>query len=58
MDDIRHVRVETDREPRVQLAALPWRRTSGGDVEVLLITSRETRRWIIPKGWPMKGLVA
>jgi 8-oxo-dGTP pyrophosphatase MutT (NUDIX family) len=23
---------------------------------VLLITSRETRRWIIPKGWPIKGL--
>jgi ADP-ribose pyrophosphatase YjhB (NUDIX family) len=21
-------------------------------VEVLLVTSRETRRWIIPKGWP------
>jgi len=23
---------------------------------VLLITSRETQRWIIPKGWPMPGL--
>ncbi len=22
---------------------------------VLLITSRETGRWVIPKGWPMKG---
>jgi 8-oxo-dGTP pyrophosphatase MutT (NUDIX family) len=21
----------------------------------MLVTSRETRRWIIPKGWPMKG---
>jgi 8-oxo-dGTP pyrophosphatase MutT (NUDIX family) len=21
----------------------------------MLLTSRETRRWIIPKGWPMKG---
>ena len=21
----------------------------------MLITSRQTRRWIIPKGWPMKG---
>jgi 8-oxo-dGTP pyrophosphatase MutT (NUDIX family) len=21
----------------------------------MLITSRETRRWVIPKGWPMKG---
>lgn len=23
---------------------------------MLLITSRETRRWVIPKGWPIKGL--
>jgi 8-oxo-dGTP pyrophosphatase MutT (NUDIX family) len=23
--------------------------------EFLLITSRETGRWIVPKGWPMKG---
>jgi 8-oxo-dGTP pyrophosphatase MutT (NUDIX family) len=22
----------------------------------LLVTSRETKRWIIPKGWPIKGL--
>lgn len=34
----------------VQAAALPWRR-KGDDVEVLLITSRETGRWILPKGW-------
>lgn len=47
---------EADREPRAQYAALPWRRAAGGEVEVLLITSRETRRWVIPKGWPMKGL--
>jgi 8-oxo-dGTP pyrophosphatase MutT (NUDIX family) len=47
---------EADREPRAQYAALPWRRTADGGVEVLLITSRETRRWVIPKGWPMKGL--
>jgi 8-oxo-dGTP pyrophosphatase MutT (NUDIX family) len=40
----------------VQFAALPWRRLGDGDVKVLLITSRETRRWVIPKGWPMAGL--
>lgn len=39
-----------------QFAALPWRLGADGAVEVLLITSRETRRWVIPKGWPMKGL--
>jgi 8-oxo-dGTP pyrophosphatase MutT (NUDIX family) len=40
---------------RAQVAALPIRIGSAGDIEVLLISSRETRRWIIPKGWPMKG---
>jgi len=49
---------EPDREPRSQFAALPWRRTPEGDVEVLLITSRETHRWVIPKGWPIKGMKA
>lgn len=40
--------------PRTQYAALPWR-ISNGRVEVMLVTSRDTKRWIIPKGWPMKG---
>ena len=48
------VRPEPDREPRTQYAALPWRRRDVGGLEVLLITSRETQRWVIPKGWPMK----
>jgi 8-oxo-dGTP pyrophosphatase MutT (NUDIX family) len=38
-----------------QFAALPWRIGEGGRREVMLLTSRETHRWIIPKGWPMKG---
>ncbi len=25
-------------------------------MEVMLITSRESGRWVIPKGWPMVGL--
>jgi 8-oxo-dGTP pyrophosphatase MutT (NUDIX family) len=44
-------------EPRVQYAALPYRVVEGRP-EVLLITSRETRRWIIPKGWAEKGIKA
>jgi 8-oxo-dGTP pyrophosphatase MutT (NUDIX family) len=36
-----------------QVAALPMRRNSDGSCRVLLVTSRETRRWIIPKGWPL-----
>ncbi|GHE02659.1 NUDIX hydrolase [Defluviimonas sp. 20V17] len=46
-----------DRPPRTQYGALCWRRRRGGsEIEVLLVSSRETGRWIIPKGWPIKGL--
>jgi 8-oxo-dGTP pyrophosphatase MutT (NUDIX family) len=38
-----------------QYAALPWRIGTGGMREVMLLTSRETHRWVIPKGWPMSG---
>ena len=48
------LRPEPDREPRTQYAALPWRKDADGAVSILLITSRESRRWVIPKGWPMK----
>jgi 8-oxo-dGTP pyrophosphatase MutT (NUDIX family) len=34
----------------LQCAALPLRETNG-ELEVLLVTSRETRRWVLPKGW-------
>jgi 8-oxo-dGTP pyrophosphatase MutT (NUDIX family) len=34
---------------------VPYRLNASGDIEVLLVTSRRTRRWIIPKGWPIKG---
>lgn len=39
-----------------QVAALPFRLSASGAVEILVITSRETGRFIIPKGWPMKRL--
>lgn len=39
---------------RRQVAALPWRRGPDG-VEILLVTSRETRRWVTPKGGRMTG---
>ncbi|MEY4984725.1 MAG: hypothetical protein RIR62_2991 [Pseudomonadota bacterium] len=35
-----------------QIGALCWR-MHRGKVEVLLVTSRDTGRWVIPKGWPM-----
>src|SRR5437660_6080304 len=40
---------------RVQYGALPYRLSSGSRPQFMLITSRETRRWVIPKGWPKKG---
>lgn len=41
-------------QPRQQFAALPFRTDNG--LQVMLVTSRETRRWVLPKGWPIKGL--
>lgn len=40
------------KEPHLQYGALPWR--FNDEPEIMLITSRDTRRWVIPKGWPMK----
>lgn len=48
-------RTATVRKTGTQYAALPYRVTSEG-VEILLITSRRTKRWIVPKGWPIEGL--
>ncbi len=41
---------------KVQFAALPCRVGESGHIQVMLLTSRETHRWVIPKGWPIKGL--
>ena len=42
------------RPPRQQYAALCYRREPKTDhLEVLLLTSRDTGRWVIPKGWSM-----
>jgi 8-oxo-dGTP pyrophosphatase MutT (NUDIX family) len=38
---------------QIQFAALPFH--EGDTPRVMLLTSRETRRWVIPKGWPMPG---
>ena len=43
----------TDEGFGLQYAALAWRQGEAGR-EILLITSRETGRWVLPKGWPMK----
>lgn len=42
------------RPPKQQYAALCYRtKKKQGDIEILLLTSRDTGRWVIPKGWPM-----
>lgn len=42
-------------KPLHQVAALPFRATEDGGIHVMLVTSRETRRFTLPKGWRMKG---
>jgi len=40
-----------------KVGVLPWRKMSGG-IEILLITTRDTRRWVVPKGSVESGLTA
>ncbi|MEP3054637.1 NUDIX hydrolase [Ascidiaceihabitans sp.] len=44
----------TKGEMRTQFAALCYRIVNG-KVQIMVITSRRSKRWIIPKGWPMNG---
>lgn len=50
------IKIQADHKSdvRTQFAALCYR-IAKGKTEVLLITSRRTGRWIVPKGWPMNG---
>lgn len=38
-----------------QVGALPVRRAADGTLLVLLVTTLQTQRWVIPKGWPWPG---
>ena len=40
----------------MQYGVLPYRFTEDAALEILLVTTRRTRRWIVPKGWPIRGL--
>lgn len=40
--------------PLQQVAALPFKISPEGELLVLVVTSRQTRRAVLPKGWPMK----
>jgi 8-oxo-dGTP pyrophosphatase MutT (NUDIX family) len=43
------------REAGIQFGAIPFQIAPDG-LRVMLLTSRETRRWVIPKGWPIHHL--
>lgn len=49
------LRLMVSRPAPLQYGALCFRRGAEG-LEVLLITSRGTGRWILPKGWAIKNL--
>lgn len=42
-------------DPAVQIAALPIHWEKGDKLRVLMVTSRDTGRWVMPKGWTMDG---
>ena len=47
--------MKSDRSGDVQFGVLPYRVCANEAIEVMLLTSRGTGRWVIPKGWPMIG---
>lgn len=53
-DEKQAIRKARKGKPIRQVAAVPFR-LRDGKPEVMLVTSRGTRRFIVPKGWPMKG---
>lgn len=38
-----------------QIAALPLHMEKTGKLRVLMVTSRDSGRWVMPKGWTMDG---
>lgn len=48
-------RKATKADPARQIAALPLKVGDDGLVQVLMVTSRGTQRWVVPKGWTMDG---
>lgn len=42
--------------PYKQYGALPFTWGRDGELKVMLVTTRGRKRWMIPKGWPIRGL--
>ena len=49
------IETKQKRHTRSQFGALCYRVTDG-KIQILLISSRRTKRWILPKGWPENGM--
>jgi hypothetical protein len=45
----------SDGRPLRQYAALPYVHNENGEIEILVMSSRETRRAVVPKGWPIRN---
>ncbi|MBS0561311.1 MAG: NUDIX hydrolase [Proteobacteria bacterium] len=45
-----------DGQVQIQFGALPFAFDAAGRPRILLVTSRGSRAWIIPKGWPIRNL--
>ncbi|MFN6977287.1 MAG: NUDIX hydrolase [Gemmobacter sp.] len=54
MSRLRHDDLTGNATHAEQVGALCWRIRRGA-IQVLLVTSRDTGRWVVPKGWPMPG---
>ena len=46
----------TDGRVHIQFGALPFSMDTAGNPRLMLVTSRGSRDWIIPKGWPIRNL--
>lgn len=45
----------SENETADQIGALPMRWDKGDRLRILMVTSRDRGRWVIPKGWLMDG---
>lgn len=51
---VQTIRISKTKVIGAQVGALCWR-YDAGKLRILVITSRNTKRWILPKGWVMPG---
>ena len=58
IDEETHERTQKAQiEPANSIRHSAYRAKGNSQLEIMLVTSRGTRRWIIPKGWPKRGML-